>query len=181
MDYAEYAVEQACALLAIDSPTGYTEAAAAWVKAAFEGLGYGARITEKGGVLADLGGEGEGLLLEAHLDTLGAMVAEVKEDGRLRITPLGGMRAENAETENVRLHTRDGRIVEGTCQLINASVHVNGEYGSTGRTFDTVEIVLDEDTKTAEETRALGIEVGDPVCFEPRTRVTASGDRKSVV
>ena len=179
MDYAEYAVEQACALLAIDSPTGYTEEAAAWVKAAFEGLGYKARITEKGGVLADLGGEGEGLLLEAHLDTLGAMVAEVKEDGRLRITPLGGMRAENAETENVRVHTRDGRIVEGTCQLINASVHVNGEYGSTGRTFDTVEIVLDEDAKSAEETRALGIEVGDPVCFEPRTRVTASGYIKS--
>ena len=180
--YAEYAAQQAAALLAVDSPSGYTDEAARWVLRAFEALGYEARITEKGGVLADLGGPDSpagGVLLEAHLDTLGAMTAEAKDDGRLRITSLGGMRAENAETENVRIHTRDGRIIEGTCQLINASVHVNGEYGSTPRSFDTVEIVLDEDVKTAEDTRALGIEVGDPVCFEPRTRITASGYIKS--
>ena len=88
-------------------------------------------------------------------------------------------RAENAETENVRVHTRTGRIIEGTVQLCNASVHVNGEYGEAKRTFDTVEVVLDEDVKTAEATRALGIEVGDIVCLEPRTRITSSGYIKS--
>ena len=89
------------------------------------------------------------------------------------------MRAENAETENVRVHTRTGRIIEGTVQLCNASVHVNGQYGETKRSFDTVEAVLDEDVKTADETRALGVEVGDIVCFEPRTRITSSGYIKS--
>ena len=179
--YAEYAATKACELLAIDSPSGYTEKAAAWVKAAFEALGFAAGITAKGGVLADLGGadEADALLLQAHTDTLGAMVAEVKANGRLRLTPLGGMRAENAEAENVRVHTRTGKIVEGTVQLCNASVHVNGEYGDTKRTFDTIEAVLDEDVKTAEDTRALGVEVGDIVCFEPRTRITSSGYIKS--
>ena len=132
-------------------------------------------------MLVNLGGadEKDALLLEAHTDTLGAMVAEVKANGRLRLTPLGGMRAENAETENVRVHTRTGRIIEGTVQLCNASVHVNGEDGEAKRTFDTVEAVLDEDVKTAEATRALGIEVGDIVCLEPRTRITSSGYIKS--
>ena len=179
--YADYAWEQAAALLAIDSPTGYTREAALWVKNAFESLGFAAHITTKGGVIADLGGEADadGLLLQAHTDTLGGMVATIKGNGRLKLTSLGGMRPENAETENVRVHTRDGRIIEGTCQLCNPSIHVNGSYGDTKRSWDTVEIVLDEDVNSAEEARALGIEVGDIVCFDPRTRRIPSGYLKS--
>lgn len=143
--YAEYAARQAMELLAIDSPTGFTARAADWVQRAFEELGYTARRTVKGGVLVDLGGRGEGLLLEAHADTLGGIVAEIKGNGRLRLTPLGGMRAENGEAENVRVYTRGGRVLEGTFQLCNASVHVNGQYGDTKRTFDSCEVVLDED------------------------------------
>ena len=180
-NYADFSWEQAAELLAIDSPSGYTAKAAAWVKDAFEKLGFEAKITVKGGVLIDLGGEdvNDGLLLEAHGDTLGAMVAEIKGNGRLKLTNLGGMRAENAETENVRVYTRDGKVIEGTCQLANASVHVNGGYGDTKRSWDTVEIVLDEDVNSTKDTRALGIEVGDIVCFDPRTRRTASGYLKS--
>ena len=180
-DYAEYAWNQAETLLAIDSPSGFAAHAAAWVKDAFSNLGFDARLTVKGGVLVDLGGrDGENaLLLEAHTDTLGGMVAEIKGNGRLRLTPLGGMRPENGETENVRVYTRSGSVYEGTLQLVNASVHVNGGYGDTKRSWDTVEVVLDEDVRSAEDTRKLGIEVGDIVCFDPRTRRTASGYLKS--
>lgn len=180
-NYGEFAWEQAAALLAIDSPTGFTHRAAAWVKEAFERLGFSARLTTKGGILVDLGGEDDtdGLLLEAHTDTLGGMVCQIKSSGRLKLTSLGGMKADNGEAENVRVYTRDGKIFEGTLQLCNPSVHVNGEYSDTKRSFDTTEVVLDEDVKSAEDTRALGIEVGDIVCFEPRTRRTASGYLKS--
>lgn len=180
-NYGEFAWEQAAALLAIDSPTGFTHHAAAWVKEAFERLGFSAQLTAKGGILVDLGGEDDenGLLLEAHTDTLGGMVCQIKSSGRLKLTSLGGMKADNGEAENVRVYTRDGKIFEGTLQLCNPSVHVNGEYSDTKRSFDTTEVVLDEDVKSAEDTRALGIEVGDIVCFEPRTRRTASGYLKS--
>ena len=179
--YADYAWEQAAALLAVDSPSGYTAKAAQWVQEAFSALGFEAHITVKGGVLVDLGGkdEADGLLLEAHADTLGAMVAQIKGNGRLKLTNLGGMRPENAETENVRIYTRNGKIMEGTCQLCNASIHVNGGYGDAKRSWDTVEIVLDEDVNSAADTRALGIEVGDIVCFDPRTKRTESGYLKS--
>lgn len=180
-EYADYAVDQTVALLAIDSPSGFTGKAARWTKQAFEALGYEASLTQKGGVLVDLGGEdaADGLLLEAHLDTLGAMVAEVKANGRLRVTNLGGMRPENAEAENVRVYTREGKAYEGTLQLVNASVHVNGSYGDTKRSFDTTEVVLDEDVAGPQAVRALGIQVGDVVCFDPRTRITPSGYLKS--
>ncbi len=180
-EYAEFSWEQAAALLAIDSPAGFTGKAAAWVKDSFTGLGFDAKITNKGGVLIDLGGtdENNALLLEAHADTLGGMVCRIKGDGRLQLTKIGGMRAENGEAENVRVYTREGKIMEGTLQLCNASVHVNGDYKTAKRDFDTTEIVLDEDVHSAEDVRRLGIEVGDFVCFEPRTRRTASGYLKS--
>ena len=179
--YTDLALRQAMALLAIDSPTGFTEKAACWVRDAFSSLGYDARRTAKGGVLVDLGGKDDqnALLLEAHTDTLGGMIAEIKGSGRLRLTNLGGMRPENGETENVRVYARDGRIYEGTLQLMNASVHVNGAYGDTKRSWDSVEVLLDEDVKSAEDVRALGLEVGDIVCFDPRTRLTPSGYLKS--
>ena len=179
--YADYAWAQTEALLSIDSPSGYTAKAAAWVQKAFSDLGFDARITAKGGVLVDLGGENadDGLLLAAHADTLGAMVAEVKGNGRLRLTPLGGMNANNAEAENVRVYTRCGKVIEGTFQLCNASVHVNKDYDSTSRKFDSCEVVLDEDVNSAADTAALGIQTGDIVCFDPRTRRTASGYLKS--
>ena len=179
--YADYAWEQTVNLLAIDSPSGFTSKAAQWVKNTFTELGFDASITTKGGVLIDLGGkdESDALFLEAHADTLGCMVAEVKGNGRLRMTPLGGMNPYNAEAENVRVYTRSGAVIEGTCQLCNASIHVNLEYSNTSRKWDVMEVVLDEDVNSAAEARALGIEVGDMVCFDPRTRRTASGYLKS--
>lgn len=74
-DYADHAWAQAAELLSIDSPAGFTAKAAEWVRDAFAKLGFEAKITNKGGVLIDLGGENreDGLLLEAHVDTLGGM------------------------------------------------------------------------------------------------------------
>lgn len=179
--YADYAWEQTAALLAIDSPTGYTKEAAEWVKDAFESLGFSAVITNKGGILADLGGmdDQNALLLEAHADTLGGMVAAIKGNGRLKLTNLGGMSANNGEAENVRVYTREGKVIEGTLQLCNASAHVNDDYNGVKRSFDTTEVVLDELVETAADTKKLGIQVGDIVCFDPRTRRTASGYLKS--
>ena len=179
--YADFSWEMTEQLLSIDSPSGFTDKAAQWVKQAFQILGFEATLTRKGGVLVDLGGtdENDGLLLEAHADTLGCMVATVKGNGRLKVTNLGGMSPNNAEAENVWVYTRDGRVYDGTCQLCNASVHVNGDYASAKRSFDTLEIVLDEDVSSAEAVKELGIQVGDIVCFDPRTRRTKSGYLKS--
>ena len=179
--YTDFIVEKTTSLLGIDSPTGYTEEAAAWVKNEFEKLGFKAQITNKGGVIVDLTGKNkkDGLLLEAHTDTLGGMVKTIKGDGRLTLTNLGGMNPNNAEGENVRVVTKFDGIYEGTFQLVNASIHVNGEYNDTKRSWDTCEVVLDEDVKSKEDVQKLGISVGDIVCFEPRVRVTKSGYIKS--
>ena len=180
----QYMLDKTVALLAIGSPTGYTRKAAEFVWEEYRALGYAPRFTAKGGVLVQVapGGEGhgdDGVLLEAHLDTLGAMVAEVTAAGRLRVTPLGGLNANNAETENVRVVTRDGRVYTGVFQLKNASIHVNGQYNDEKRTFDSMEVLLDEPVTKKDDVLALGIMPGDIVCFDPRTVVTPAGYIKS--
>ena len=179
--YQDFIMEKTLELLNINSPTGYTEDAANYCLEEFRKLGFEANLTNKGGVLVNIGGKDKenGLLLEAHTDTLGGMVSSIKSSGRLVVTPLGGMNANNAETENVTVITKFDGEYEGTFQLNNASIHVNGEYNDTKRTFDSCEVVLDEDVKSDEDTRMLGISVGDIVCFEPNARITKSGYIKS--
>ena len=179
--YTDYAVEKAVELLSHDSPTGYTSEAERYLLETFRDLGCKPIHTVKGGVLVDLGGADaeNGLLLEAHCDTLGGMVAELKGSGRLRITNLGGLPAVMANTENVRVVTKFDGVYEGTFQICNASTHVNGELRKTVPDFDNTEVVLDEQVSSAEDLKELGIGVGDIVCFEPRTRVTEKGYIKS--
>ncbi|MCI5516452.1 M42 family metallopeptidase [Roseburia sp. MUC/MUC-530-WT-4D] len=179
--YLDYIVEETQKVLAIDSPTGYTANAAEFVMEEYRKLGYEPQMTTKGGVFVDLGGENkdDGLVLAAHIDTLGAMVCEVKSNGNLKVSPLGGMNPNNAEAENCRIVTRFDGVYSGTFQLNNASIHVNGEYNDTQRKYDDMEVVLDENVSSAEETRKLGIMTGDIVCFDPRTVITESGYIKS--
>lgn len=179
--YLDYIMEQAQNLLAIDSPSGYGREVTEYLLKEFKALGVPAYRTVKGGVIADFGGrdKNDGILLEAHCDTLGGMVTQIKENGRLKLTNIGGMKPANAETENVRIITKADGICEGTCQLVDASTHVNGNYDQTERSWDTVEVLVDEDVKCKEDAEKLGIMPGDYVCFEPRTRITASGYIKS--
>lgn len=178
-EYLDYALKQLETILNIPSPSGFTEKAVEYCAKEFEALGYQPQISGKGGLLVCLGGEGEPIVLGAHLDTLGAIVREVKSNGALRVSAIGGLQANNTETENVHVYTRGGAVLDGTFQLEDASVHVNGEYAKTQRTFDSVEVLLDEKTHSAAETRALGVEVGDFVTVEPRFMVTKSGFIKS--
>lgn len=181
MKYLDYIVEETKKILTIDSPSGYTKEVAEYVMNAYKEMGYEPVMTAKGGIVVDLGGKDKenGVLLQAHIDTLGAMVTEIKGNGRLRVSPVGGMNPNNAEAENCRVVTKFNGIYEGTFQLDNASVHVNGEYNKKSREYKEMEVVLDELVKDKEGTQKLGIMPGDFVCFDPRTVVTESGFIKS--
>lgn len=177
--YLDYVLEQLQKLLSIDSPSGFTEKVTDYLTEEYTRLGYAPHKTKKGGVIVEIGGEGNPVLTMAHVDTLGAMVAEIKSNGTLRLTKVGGLNANNVETENCRIYTLDGRVYDGTIQLADASIHVNDEYQKAERTFDSVEVLLDADVSSKEDVKNLGIANGSFVCVEPRTRITGSGYIKS--
>ena len=180
-DYEGYILEQTKNLLSIDSPSGYGRFVTDYMLKELSNIGVEAERTIKGGVVAKIQGKNDSnaILFQAHCDTLGAMVHEIKSSGTLKMTRVGGLNPNNIEAENVRIITRKGDIYEGTCQLINPSVHVNADYSKTERNWDTIEIVIDEDVKSKDDVLNLGIRCGDYICFEPRTRVTKSGYIKS--
>ena len=114
--------------------------------------------------------------MTAHVDTLGGIVAEVKSSGRLKISQLGGWAWGSVEGEGVTIFTQGGQAVRGTIIPCKASVHI---YGSDAREFkrddNNYEVRVDARTGSAEDTRALGLEVGDFIAFDPRVEVSDTG------
>ncbi|NQN87745.1 M42 family metallopeptidase [Streptococcus suis] len=164
------------------SPTGFTTDIMNYIKAEVEGLGYKAIKTAKGGVLVTVPGENdkEHRMLTAHLDTLGAMVRAVKPDGRLKMDLVGGFGYPSIEGENCLIHcAKNGKIFTGTILMHQTSVHVYRDASTAERNQTNMEIRLDEKVTNADQTRALGIEVGDFISFDPRTVVTETGFIKS--
>lgn len=175
-------VEYIKKLISIPSPTGYTKEVMDYIVADVEQLGYQPVRTNKGGVIVTVIGENNDKhrLATAHLDTLGAMVRAIKPDGRLKLDLVGGFTWNAIEGENCLVHVASNdKKISGTILAHQTSVHVYRNAGTIERTQDNMEVRLDEKVTTAAETRALGIEVGDFVSFEPRTVVTESGFIKS--
>ncbi|HFI0641674.1 TPA: M42 family metallopeptidase [Streptococcus suis] len=164
------------------SPTGFTTDIMNYIKAEVESFGYAANKTAKGGVLVTVPGENdqEHRMLTAHLDTLGAMVRAVKPDGRLKMDLVGGFGYPSIEGENCLIHcAKNGKTFTGTILMHQTSVHVYRDASTAERNQTNMEIRLDEKVTNADETRALGIEVGDFISFDPRTVVTETGFIKS--
>ena len=128
-------------------------------------------------MICEVGGKGEPLVLAAHLDTLGAMVRSIKENGRLRPTTLGGHQWSTADGENCMVFTRDGKMYTGVVLNTEPSSHVADEKVETKEA--NMEILLDENVNSKDDVRKLGIETGDIIAIDPRTIVTKSGYIKS--
>ena len=157
-------------LLKADSTTGQYEEVQQVLIGLLDELKIPYRTTHKGGVIADLGGDGNALAVTAHLDDIGLMVRHINANGTLNVCPVGGLYPFYCMTENVRVHTRDGKVFTGCICRSPNSVHVTEEelrvVPADYRT--NVCVVLDEDVHSAADTRALGIETGDMIALEPR-------------
>jgi putative aminopeptidase FrvX len=173
----EYLQRTLVDLLNTPSPTGDTDYAIGFLQGELDVLGVPCQRTAKGALVAQLEGHESNRprALSAHIDTLGAMVAEIKPNGRIRIAAIGGVMWPTVESEGVYIATRSGRRIRGSIVLENGAAHVNRDARTKERTADTLEVRLDERTTRADETRLLGIEVGDFVYFDTRTEVSDSG------
>jgi putative aminopeptidase FrvX len=163
-------------LLNTPSPTGFTHEAIRLTEQALSSYSeLQLSQTRKGALVAVWPGERNDAprALTAHADTLGAMVKEIKGNGRLLLTRIGGFAWNTVEGEGCTVFTQQGKTVRGSLLLTKASSHVHGsEVNDTKRTDKAMEVRLDARTASQQETRDLGIEVGDFVVFDPRVEVT---------
>lgn len=163
-------------LLNTPSPTGLTETAVAFTehtlrsfpKVSLSHTRKGALVARWDGVKSD-----SPRALTAHLDTLGAVVKEIKPNGRLKISRIGGLQLNAVETEGCWVFTNKGARLRGSLLFEKASSHVHAALvGDTKRSEENMEIRLDARTVSADETLALGLQVGDFISFDPRVEVT---------
>lgn len=168
-------------LVSIPSPSGNTNDVITFVENFLTELQVETKRNRKGGLIATIHGKDTSRhrMLTAHVDTLGAMVKEIKGNGRLRIDLIGGFKYNSIEGEYCQIETNSGKKYTGTILMHQTSVHVYKDAGKLERNQENMEIRIDEKVHNAEDIRALGIEVGDFVSFDPRVEITPSGFIKS--
>ncbi|UTR16124.1 M42 family metallopeptidase [Salipaludibacillus sp. LMS25] len=169
-------------LVKIPSPSGNTKEVIAFVEKYLSQFDINVKRNHKGALIATLPGKDDKKhrMLTAHVDTLGAMVKEIKPSGRLKLTPIGGFRLNAIEGEYCTIHTSsNGKVFNGTILMHQTSVHVYKDAGKAERNTENIEVRIDEKVTSAEEVKELGIEVGDFISFDPRVQVLDNGFIKS--
>lgn len=168
-------------LVSIPSPTGYTERIIHYIEQFIEPLQVPYYRTNKGALVITLPGKDDTQhrMLTAHVDTLGAMVKEIKSSGRLKIDLIGGYDWQAIEGEYCEVQTTSGKTYTGTILMHQQSVHVYKDARTAARNQENMEVRIDERVHNADDVRKLGIQVGDFVFLAPRVEITPSGFIKS--
>ncbi len=166
-------------ILKINSPTGYTSDIISHIENVFrDNKKLFLRKTNKGSLLISFT-EKPRLLITGHIDTLGAMVKEIKQNGTLEITMLGGYPLNSFEGEYVTVRNSSGKLFTGTFLLNNPASHVNKNVGSDKRELKSMSVRLDELVTSDSDVKKLGIRVGDFIFYDNRFQYTKSGFVKS--
>lgn len=175
-------VERLVALLRTPSPTGDTEAAFSLLAGWLDEMHLAPVRTRKGALTVTVPGLADDAprAVTGHVDTLGAIVTQIKPNGRLTFDRIGGYPYFAVNGEYCWVHAAGGQVHTGTAVLVKSSVHVHRDpVRDKEWKIDEMEIRLDAAVSSASDTRDLGIEVGDMIAWEPRTAVTGTGYIKS--
>ncbi len=176
LDYA-YIEETLLQLLAIPSPVGLTDGVVRYTANRLEAMGLPYEITRRGAIRATIKGREPkpARAIVAHLDTLGAMVRELKPNGRVGIVPIGHWSSRFAEGGRLSIFT-DHQQLRGTCLPLKTSGHAfGGEIDTQPVGWDQVEVRVDQLANSKAELEALGLNVGDWIAFDPQPEIQPDG------
>ncbi len=179
--HQDFLIKTAGSLLAIDSPSGFTDRAAQYVLDTVSELGYSAYRNNIGNVIVPVEGENndESVALSAHIDTLGLMVRSITSEGYLMLTAIGSPILPTLDGEYCRIHTLEGKIYTGTILSLSPAIHVFADASTRPRDDQNMAVRIDEIVHSKEDVESLGIRPGDFVCYDPKTTFTESGFLKS--
>lgn len=168
-------------LVNIPSPSGFTSEILTVIAQEIKSLGFQITQTNKGMLKITIDGENDQSqrVVTAHVDTLGAMVKEIKPSGRLVLSLIGGFRFHSIEGEYCTIHTMNGEVYTGTIVMHESSVHVYKNAGELPRDEKHIEVRIDEKVQCKQDVLNLGIQIGDFISFNPRFSYTKSGFIKS--
>ncbi|MFW6067467.1 MAG: osmoprotectant NAGGN system M42 family peptidase [Myxococcota bacterium] len=174
----EYLMRVMLGLLDIHSPSGYTDRVVHYVGEELERLGLAVRLTRRGAIRATIEGEASApsRSVVGHVDTIGAMVKQLKPNGRLSVVPVGNWSSRWAEGGRVTIFTDHHGAKRGTILPLKASGHTFGdEIDTQPVSWDNVEVRTDDFCRNDKELLARGFEIGNFVAFDAQPEVTDNG------
>ena len=173
-----YLKQTLLSLLDIPSPTGMTDSIVQFVCEELGSLGIEFEVTRRGAIRANLHGEihTPDRAIAAHLDTLGAMVKNLKSNGRPEVVSIGTWPSRSAEGARVSLFNDKGKAFRGTLLPLKASAHVYGmEVDTQTATWQNLELRLDVECHSRDDLQALGINIGDMITIDPAPEFLDNG------
>ena len=164
-------------LLAIPSPTGFTDEIVQVTGHELERLNIPFELTRRGAIRAHLPGrvKSPDRAFVVHLDTTGAMVKRLKENGRLELMPIGHWSSRFAEGARATLFTDDERL-RGTILPLKASGHTfNEEIDTQPVNWQQLELRVDAIIQDDSDLQRIGIHVGDYVAIDSQPEFLDNG------
>jgi peptidase M42 family hydrolase len=179
---ADYLKTTLLELLAIPSPAGLTDEIVHYTGSRLDAMGVPYELTRRGTIRAMLRRNiperrrsMPACAIVAHLDTLGAIVREIKPNGRLALSPIGTWSSRWAEGGRVTLFTENSKF-RGSVLPLMASGHVYNEAIDTQPVnWDQLELRVDEHILSPADAAALNIHVGDFVAFDAAPELLENG------
>lgn len=144
--------------------SGREDEVRAVVREELAALGLDCEEDVLGNLIVEAGGDpaGPAVLLDAHMDEIGLMISHLHPEGGASFATLGGWDPRNLPAQRVTVRGRLG--------------HVAGVVGSKpphivpaderSKAWKPEALWIDFGTRSEAETRALGIEVGDPAVLD---------------
>jgi putative aminopeptidase len=144
-------------LTALHAPSGAEQPVIARLRDLFTPLVDSVTVDHMGNLTATREGPqgGPHVVVSAHADEIGAMVARIEPEGFLRISPLGGVQSRLLEGRAVWVGGQAGVIGARSGHLTPRSEH--------GQGISMADLYVDLGVDSSVEVEALGIQVGDPV------------------
>ncbi|MGD8927578.1 MAG: osmoprotectant NAGGN system M42 family peptidase [Lysobacterales bacterium] len=164
-------------MLAIPSPTGFTNEISRYVCTELDALGVSYQLSRRGTIVARLRGResSPARAVVNHLDTIGAVVTSLKDNGRMGLSPVGTWSSRFAEGGRVTVFTSGGAY-RGQVLPVLASGHAfNQRIDELPVGWDQVELRLNEECPDADALAALGVESGDFVAFDSDPEISRNG------
>jgi len=177
----EFTLEILEDIINIPSPSGYCKSVVNHIEEIAKNLGCKFEKNNKGNLIIEIEGKNNNYCvgIPVHVDTLGAMVRSINDDGTLRITSIGGNVFSTLDGEYCKIHTRCGKIYTGTILCTSPAIHVYPDAVKKERTEENMMVRLDEVVSNKNEVSELNIMTGDFISVEPKFQITNSGFIKS--
>lgn len=174
---SDYLQNRLLEMLAIPSPTGFTDALSRYLCTELSELKITYTLSRRGTIIAHIPGANSttARAIVNHLDTIGAAVSELKPNGRLGLTPIGTWSSRFAEGGRVTLFSQS-KSFRGQVLPILASGHAfNTKVDTLPVSWPHVELRIDEHVHSVTDLEALGIREGDFVAFDSYPEVADNG------